>query len=260
MGRLADGLAVLAELVRIAYEKEIRYPAAALAYYAFVSFVPLLLLVFAAIGERAATELALVVPRFLTPSVQRLVGRSLATATGQTGAVVVAVLVLAWSGVNVVGDVRAVVRRIEGPTETSLRARTRDAVGILGGLTVAIVAIVTTTVLVGFPGANPLAGLAGAVGLWLALIVAFVPLYYLPSTVVASPLQAVPGATVAALGWTVLHLVVQFYVGNAGRYAVYGVLSSVIVILTSLYLAAAVLLSGIIVNAWVTPGSGVGDG
>lgn len=261
MGRLAGGVALLAALVRTAYEKEIRYPAAALAYYAFVSFVPLLLLVFVVAGERLVDEVARTVPLFLTPGVQRLVTRSLSTASGRTSAGVLAALVLVWSGVNVVGDVRAVVERIEGTRGRSLRHRVRDAVGILGGLGLAMLAIVVTSALFEFPFAGPVFGLAGVVVLWFALTVAFVPLYYLPSGAVASPGGALPGAAVAALGWTVIHSAVQFYTAHAGRYAVYGVLSGIIIVLTSLYLAAAVLLTGIIVNGWLAGGLDVrGDG
>jgi membrane protein len=249
MGRLSGGVEFLAALVRTAYEEEIRYPAAALAYYAFVSFVPLLLLTFAVTGDRLVAELSRTTPLFLAPQVERLVDRSLATASGRTGAALLSVFVLGWSGVNVVGDFLAVVRRIEDTGPRRLGRRVRDGVVILGGLDVAILAVVATSALFEFPVAGPAFGLGGVVVLWSALTLAFVPVYYVPSDLVPSPRGALPGAAVAALGWTGIHTGVQFYASNAEQYAVYGVLSGVIVILTSLYLAAAVLLTGIIVNA-----------
>jgi membrane protein len=66
---------------------------------------------------------------------------------------------------------------------------------------------------------------------------------------VTTPRAALPGAVTAAAGWTTLHAAVQFYAGNATQYAIYGVLSGVIIILTSLYLAAVVLMVGVVVNA-----------
>lgn len=81
------------------------------------------------------------------------------------------------------------------------------------------------------------------------LTVAFLPLYHLPSRVTDSLSGALPGAIVAAVGWTFLLGGIQFYAVNAGRYAIYGVLSGVVLILTSLYLAALILMIGVVVNA-----------
>lgn len=255
MGRLTDGLEYLVNLARTVHEEEIRYPAAALAYYGFVSFVPLLLLVFVLLGERLAVELAQTVPRFLTPSVRQLVQRSLTTASGRTGAGVLAALVLVWSGVNVVDDVRTVVARIEGSVGGSPRDWVSDAVVILGGFGLAMLAIVVTSTILGLPAAGPLFGVAGFLALWVVLAAAFVPLYYVPSGLVTSPRCALPGALVTSFGWAALHTGIQFYAAHAGRYAVYGALSGVILLLTSLYIAATLLLTGIVVNANVATGS-----
>lgn len=255
MGRLTDGLEYFVSLARTVHEEEIRYPAAALAYYGFVSFVPLLLLVFVLVGEQLATELAQSLPRFLTPSVEELVRRSLTTASGRTGGGLFAALVLLWSGLNVVDDVRTVVERIEGSVESSLRHWLRDAAVILGGFVLAMLAIIVTSTLFGFPATGPLFGLAGFLALWLVLMVAFLPMYYVPSGLVGSLGEALPGAVVASFGWAALHTGIQFYAAHAGRYAVYGALSGVILLLTSLYLAAALLLTGIVVNARVSTGA-----
>ncbi len=254
MGRGAEAVNLVVSLVRTAREEEIRYPAAALAYYAFVSFVPLLLLVFAVVGERLAIELSRSVPRLLTPEVRGLVDRSLRTASGRTGAGVLAVLVLAWSGTNVVGDVRTVVARVEGSVGRSIGDRVRDAIAVLGGFGLAILAIVATSTHFARSTGGPLPGLYGFVVLWTALTAAFLPLYRVPSGRVTSTAGALPGAVLAAFGWTVLHAGVRFYAIHAGRYAVYGALSGVIIVLTSLYLAAAVLLTGFVVNATVAAG------
>jgi membrane protein len=81
------------------------------------------------------------------------------------------------------------------------------------------------------------------------LVLAFLPLYYLPSELVTSPSEALPGALTAGAGWTLLITGIQYYAANAAQYALYGILSGVILILTSLYLAALVLMLGVVVNA-----------
>mgnify|MGYP006270151303 CR=1 FL=1 len=249
MSRLTGGIRLFAAVARTAIEKKIRYPAAALAYYAFVSFVPLLVLVFAVVGERLAVELSRTAPQLLTPPVRELVNQSITTANGRTGAGLLAVFVIGWSSTNFVGDVRTVVDRIEGDDEGTLGEWLRDAAVILGSIATAAVAIVVTSILFALPPAGPAVEVAAFLGLWVVLAGTFVPLYYVPSRVVTSPTAALPGAVVVSFAWTVLHTFLHFYSVNAGRYAIYGVLSGIVIVLTSLYLAASALLTGIVVNA-----------
>ena len=251
MARPEDVLGIATTVARVAYEQEIKYPAAAIAYYAFVSFVPLLLLVFAIIGERFATQIHTTTPRFLTPAAQQLVYESTTTASGRTGAALLAIVVLAWSGVNVATGFQAVIERIEVGTERPLSDQLFEAVAVLGSLALAIVSIVLTST---FFALRPAVPPVAFVTLFAALTGVFVPLYYVPSQVLRSPSAALPGAVTAAFGWATIHTAIQFYAANAGRYAIYGVLSGIIIILTSLYAAAAVLMIGAIVNTTLADG------
>lgn len=248
MRRVGDAVAFSRAVAVTAYRKEIRYPAAALAYYAFVSFVPLLLLVVAVLGEQLTEQLARISPTFLTPEVSELIDRSLQTATQRLVTTFLSIPVLLWSGVSVVGDTRAVISRVEGGNRAGVRIWLHDAVGILGSLGLAILAITTTTVLFAYTTTGVFAFVGAFVSLWLLLVIAFVPIYTLPSSVVTSPRESLPGAATTALCWTAIHTTIQFYAINAGQFSIYGVLSGVIIILTSLYLAAVTLLNGFIVN------------
>ncbi|KTG08982.1 hypothetical protein AUR64_14345 [Haloprofundus marisrubri] len=107
MGRLAGTLEFTMTVIRVAYKKEIKYPAGALAYYAFVSFVPLLVLVFALVGEELAIEIYTVTPQFLTVEAQRLVYGAMTAVSGRTWAGVFALGILAWGGANVLTSSRA---------------------------------------------------------------------------------------------------------------------------------------------------------
>lgn len=254
MGRLAEYVGVARTVAHVTHDCQVKYPAAALAYYGFVSFVPLLLFVFAVVGQQFAMEVAARAPRFLTPAARQLVYEALTTASGRAGAVLLAAGVLGWSGANVAVDFLTVVERVEDAPTGSLAEQLRDGVVVLGALSLAIVTIVLTNVLFAGVADGPLGALAEFAVLFLALAVTFVPLYYAPSGVVTSPRGAMPGAVTTAAGWTVLHAAVQFYAGSAAQYAIYGVLSGVIVILTSLYLAAVVLMVGVVVNATLAGG------
>lgn len=252
--RVRDGVGSVVEIVQVARENEIRYPAAALAYYGFVSFVPFLMFVFAILGRELAIEISRTAPQFLTPKVLELVNRSLRTAAGKTGGGLLAFGVLLWTSANVVGDIRTVIKRIEGPGRDGLEYLVRDTVVILGSLGIAIVAILATSILFALPPTGPLVEFGGFVWLLIALTSAFVPLYYFPSKLVSSPRRAIPGALTASFGWAIIHTVIHFYATHAGKYAVYGVLSGIIIILTGLYLAAVTLLIGFVVNARIQMG------
>ncbi|MWG34703.1 YihY/virulence factor BrkB family protein [Halomarina oriensis] len=251
MDRLVDGVELVETIVRVTLAEKLRYPAAALAYYAFVSFLPLLLLVFVAVGPVLATDLSRVAPQFLTPAVRQLVNQSIRTGTERNGAGVLAVLVVLWSAANFVGDVRTVVERVEGTVESTVRHWLRDAVVVLGCLGTAILAVGATSILFALRPTGVFNQFAAFVGLWVVLAVTFLPLYYVPSTVVRSPRAALPGAVVTSLGWTLVYTGIHFYAVNAGQYAVFGVLSGVVVIFTALYISASALLVGIVVNVAV---------
>ncbi|QCJ45870.1 YihY/virulence factor BrkB family protein [Haloprofundus sp. MHR1] len=249
MGGLARVLDVTVAVARAAYEEEIKYPAGALAYYAFVSFVPLSVLVFAIIGERLALQLYTTTPQFLTVEAQGLMYDAMTEVSGRTGAGVFAIVVLAWGGANIATGFLAVVERIENAAERSLRVQLRDAVTTLVSFSLALTMIVVTSAVFALLPATPLLGVVGSVVLLVVLTGAFLPMYYVPSRAVTSWSGAVPGALTAAVGWSALLLVIHLYAINATRYAIYGVLSGIIIILTSLYVAASMLMVGVIVNA-----------
>ena len=246
---MADRLDAALTVVREAGEHEIHYPAAALAYYGFVSLLPMVVLVLAVVGESAAGRIEAASPRFLTPEAQHLVYEAMTNASGRTGAALFAAAVLAWSGVNVAEGFLTVVERVEETPERSLVEKVPSAASVLASLGFAVVSVVLTSVLFTLiPVRTHVVG-GGLVVLLLSLSLSFVPMYYVPSKAVTSVSATVPGSLTAAFGWTALLAGIQFYADHAGRYAVYGALSGVILILTSLYIASVALMAGVVVNA-----------
>lgn len=249
MSRRDDAVDAVLAVVRTSYETEIQHPAATLAYYGFVSLIPLLVILLAVVGDPIAGRVRSATLRFLPAEAQRLVTQALADSSGRLGATLFAIAVLAWSAANIAAGFLTVIDRVEGPSERSLSGRLRGATGVLGSLGVGIAAVVVASA--GF-ALSPRASAVMAGGflvLFVSLTVAFLPLYYLPSSAVTSLTAGLPGALVAAFGWTVLIAAIRFYAENAATYAVYGVLSGIILVLTSLYVAAALLMIGVVVNA-----------
>lgn len=249
MARLAGSLDFAKTVAATMYELELKHPAATLAYYTFLSFVPLLLLVIAVLGRQLAFEVYAGSARFVTPDTQQLIYEALTAASGRTGAVLLSLVAIVWGGANVAIGFLTVVERVEEMTERPLRLQVRDAVVVLGSLSVAMLTIFSLSLLLAVPSVGPLGTIGGFALLPVVLTLTFLPLYYVPSQVVTSPSAALPGALTAACGWTVLHAGVQFYTANAAQYAIYGVVSGIIIILTTTYLAAAVLMAGVVVNA-----------
>lgn len=249
MSYIAGRLDVLLAIVRASQEHDVEYPAASLAYYAFVSLFPLLVLVLTLISRSVAARVRDVMPPFLTPSTRALVAEATVATEGQVGATVLAVLVLGWSGANVAVGFLTVVERVEGDRGWSIRDQLYGGVAVLASLMLALFSIVTTSAAFSLLPDTLLVAPVALVSLFAVLTVAFVPLYYVPSRVVTELRAAVPGALTAAVGWTALLVVIHLYAISAERYAIYGVISGIIIILSSLYLAALALLFGVIVNA-----------
>lgn len=255
MTRFGTILAACANIAREAYDHDVKYPAAAVAYYAFVSVLPLAVLVLAVIGESLAAEIQQATPQFLTPEARQLMYEALTAASGRTGAALFAVVVIAWGATNVVISFQSAIERVERRKEGPMVEQVRDAVAILGSLTLAIVLAVLTSVSLAVLPSGVVYAVVGNMALLFTLTVAFLPMYYVPTREVTTVRGALPGAFVGALGWTILLALIQFYAANASQYAVYGVLSGIIIILTSLYVGAIVLMLGIIVNAMLASGT-----
>ncbi|SFR34632.1 membrane protein [Halogeometricum rufum] len=251
MSRPGDSVRVAWTVVKRAHAHDVKYPAASLAYYGFVSLFPLLVLALAVLSRPEAAWIQRATPTFLSPATRQLVYEATANGAGREGATLLAVAVLLWSGANVTVGFRSAVERAEGGVASSLAGRLRDGVCILGSLVLAVAVIVATSALFSIFPTGRVVEAATLAALLAALTVVFLPLYYAPSRRVTSLRGALPGAVTAAVCWTSMLAVVHVYAVNADRYAVYGVVSGIVIVLTSLYVGALVLLVGVVVNATV---------
>lgn len=259
MRRLRQAFEFAVTIAQVAEEHDVSYPAAAIAYYAFVSQVPILVLVLAFLGDSLARQTRTTLPTYLTPDAQQLVSEALSNASGGAWAMVLAVSVFAWSGANIVLGFQTVIERVERGSEKSLLTQLRDAGSILGSFGLVIASIISINLVFALVPTGPVLAYTKPFVQFGMLTVAFFPLYYAPSQTVTSPTGALPGAVTAAAGWTVLLTAIQIYAANAARYALFGVLSGIIIILTSLYLAGVILMIGVVVNTVIADTDDVAD-
>lgn len=241
------------ETIAVVRERNLPFVAGAIAYAAFVSLVPLLVLVFAITaalrGPAAADAVVAALQGFLSPNAADLLRGALTNRTGAFGTSLLGVGLLAWSALKVFRGLNTAFAVVYGENDAGFADAIRDGLVAIGCLAVAAVGLVGVGAALALVVDRLLLDLLGPVFLLVGLTVAFLPLYYvLPDTAV-TPREVVPGAFVAATGWLAFGAVFRAYVAYAGDSQAYGVLGGVMLLLTWLYVAALLVLVGAVVNA-----------
>ncbi|AUG46045.1 hypothetical protein BVU17_00320 [Haloarcula taiwanensis] len=242
------------EVIRTVREEEVSFLAAGIAYYMFVSLLPLLLLTLVvgtlAGGEAFAERVVSAAGDVLTPAASTLLEDALTSGAGRGGATVLGVGVTLWSALKVFRGLDTAFSRVYGTDgPDSIVGELVDGLAALGGIGIALVGL-------GIIGAfGTVLGVQVALG-GLALVpvlaVAFLPLYYLFPDQKMTLREAVPGAVFAGVGWTVLGTGFNVYAAQADSYQVYGIIGGVLLLVTWFYFAGQVLLVGAAVNAALT--------
>lgn len=135
--------------------------------------------------------------------------------------------------------------------------KTVDGLIVIGGIAIATVAMfLAGTVYALFPQL-PFMNVINLVLLTIALAIAFIPIYYVFPDVDVSLLEILPGAIVAAIGWTLLQILFQIYASFSSTAELYGVLGGILLLITWLYFGALVLLLGAATNVVLSARTGV---
>ncbi len=240
------------EVVTQIGERHVTFMAASLAYYAFISLFPLLLLALVVlsilIDPQTAEEVVVEAQEVLTPEATEVIAAALTDAPGRGGATVAGVGVLLWSSLKVFRGLDTAFSQVYGVEyQESFVEQVIDALIALVAIGVGVIALVAIGTVASMLGGIP--ALLGPVATFVALLVVFLPLYYVFPDVGMDVGDALPGATFAAAGWTVLQIGFSIYAGQAGGYALYGIVGGVLLLLTWLYLGGIILLVGATINA-----------
>jgi YihY family inner membrane protein len=250
------------EVVRATVEgvrsDQITFIAASLAYYAFISLLPLLLLGIVAAsvfgGEALAFDLAESAAAAFGPQAEQLVLDTLTNESGQAGASVVGIAFLLWSGLKLFRGLDVAFSTVYGaPMPDSILTQLRDAIVALGGVGLGVVATVAVGAVValadvGEVGGIDVLGIVGTVLLVGGLTAAFLPLYYVLPARGISVREALPGAVFSGVGWALLQFGFRIYAEGAGASG-YGILGGVLLLVTFLYFGGLILLVGVVLNA-----------
>lgn len=244
---------VASDLALAARSHQLPFLAAAIAYYAFLSVVPLLIigltLATALAGEQLAARLVESFDTFLNPEATVSIEEALVQTPGRNGVTIFGLIVLLWGSLRVFRGLDIAFSRVYRTEFTkSLSEQLRDAVIVFVAVTLAIGATATVGTLLSLAPAG-LSGPAGTVGLMAVLPAVFFPLYYVYPAADVTAREALPGAVFAGVSWTVLGAVFGIYAAYAGSFQLYGVLGGVLLLLVWFYLGGLVLLVGVTLNA-----------
>ncbi|ADJ15989.1 ribonuclease BN [Halalkalicoccus jeotgali B3] len=251
---MRGGYEVLVEIVREVRRQNLPFLAGSLAFYAFVSLLPLLLLVLVAAsllaGETVARYLLALTRLYLSPTGQDLLAGAITEATGWVGSSIVGLLVLLWAAFRMFLAIdTAFAQLYETPrTKTSLGQRVRDGLIASSAIVLVLVAAVATAGVFTLLPDFSYSGAVDSLLLVCGLLVAFLPLYYVFPNVEVTLVEVLPGALFAAVGWALLQWLFQFYASVATLAAVFGVIGGALLFLLWLYFGALIILFGVVVN------------
>jgi membrane protein len=247
-----SGIATGREIIQTVREENVPFMAASIAYYAIASIVPLLALSLAVLSAFGGTATLLDLLRtVLGENGQAILTELIENTRGHGATGTLSLLFVVWSGSKVFRGLTIAFTEVYGEvTEISLPAQFARSVAVMGVLFGAVILLSATSVALTYVQFQiPYPTLVGNLAAFVALVVAFVPIYYVLPPVDISLTHVVPGTLVAAAGWITIQVGFFYYTGAAGRYAAYGYLGALLLFVTALYLAATVLLLGVVVNA-----------
>lgn len=246
-------------LLAVVRATDLGFLAASVAYYAFVSILPSLLLLFLAVSAVSGEELARAVVRqatLLTPTGQELIREALVGSTARLEVSILSVLVLLWGTARLFRSLTHAFSRIHGTkADRSPLETVRNAAVVLGAVTVSFVLQTAVSLPEAvFVARLPLLGRFDQLELFVGLCLTLFPLYYLLPPVPLTARQALPGTVVAAGGWLVLEFGFVLYTRFVAGASVYGVFGTFILFVVWLYFTGLLLLLGASLNAVLAGG------
>ncbi|MXV62266.1 YihY family inner membrane protein [Natronorubrum sp. JWXQ-INN-674] len=249
-----DGLSFAKTVVDGIQERNVPFMAASIAYQAFISLIPLLVLVFFLVtlvpDEEFATQVTETTEGFLPESGQLLIEESLEDSPATAGSTIIGLVVLLWGSLKIFRGLDTAFSEIYGTTgDNSFIEQLRDAVLVFGAIGGALLTAAGMGIAFAFLPEVPGFGVLQSLLLVVVLTAAFYPMYYyFPDAEGISKREVIPGVIVAAVGWTALQSLFRVYVALAADEGG-GAVGAILLLLTWLYFGGLILLSGAVVNA-----------
>ena len=233
-------------------DENVTFMAAGIAYQAFVSLIPLLVLLFfllTLVGDQTLANRVVDLTRsFLPESAQKLLKRSISGSTASTGASIIGLVTVVWGAFKIFKGLDTAFSEIFDTTsKNSFVDKLKDGAVVFAALGGALLAAVVATAAFGALSI-PFIGLLNPLLLVVGISIAFFPMYYVFPDMDLSPTDVLPGVVVGAVGWAALQSLFQVYIALAGKGGA-SAIGAVLLLLTWLYFSGLILLIGAVVNA-----------
>lgn len=234
-------------------EKNVTFMAAGIAYNAFLSLAPILiilLVVVSAVGGGLEQRIVEISQESLPGPIADIVAEVFQGGAGDPAASVVGFIVLIWGTLKIFRGLDTAFSEIyETTAESSFTGKLVDGLIVLAAVVVAIVATIGVTALFArLANVIQYIGMVTPLVLVFGLLAAFLPMYYrFPDTDVEWR-YVVPGAAFAAVGWAAFQALFQVYLTFTGGSSD-SLFGGVVVVITWLYFSGLVLLAGAVINA-----------
>ncbi len=241
-------------VVRGISDENVTFMAGSIAYQAFISLIPLLVLVFFLVSvvgdEGLASQVTQTTEGFLPDAGNDLLEDAIAGSVATAGGTVIGLITLLWGSLKIFRSLDTAFSEIyESTDEASFVEQLRDAFIVFAAIGFALLAAAVASVVFAFFPDSALIGLVNPLILVAGLTLAFLPMYYYFPDVDTTVRQILPGVVVAAVGWAALQGLFQVYVSFAADSESAGPLGAILLLLTWLYFGGLILLIGAVVNA-----------
>ncbi|WP_226010494.1 YihY/virulence factor BrkB family protein [Halomicrobium salinisoli] len=234
-------------------DKNVTFMAAGLAYYAFVSLAPTLLLfvlVLTTLGAGLKQRIVEAVQNYMPGPISNVVTQILQSEASIAGTGIIGIVVILWGALKIFRGLDTAFSEIyETESDNSFTDTVRDGLVVILAVLLAVVTVVGATLIFGiFSDTVPLLGLLTPLILVAGLALAFYPMFYVFPDVDMELTDPLPGVLFAAVGWAVFQALFQVYLSfsdpGSGGFA-----GGIIVVITYLYFSSLVFLLGAVLNA-----------
>lgn len=237
--------------------KHVPFMAGSIAYSAFLSLFPLLLLILIIASAIGGDELTAYVlskaGTYLSPTGQDVVFSSVHRTADRTRLSLLGGVVLIWSVLRVFRGLDTAFSEIyETHRGETVSGQLIDGAVALITMVLAVGVVLLTSAAFTLDRRFIVVRVFEPVLLTLGLSIIFLPMYYVFPDAPVSIREGLPGAIVAATGWTILETVFVVYIRYSSVNELYGAIGAVILLITWLYFGALVILIGAVTNVVVS--------
>ncbi|MGN8216569.1 YihY/virulence factor BrkB family protein [Halococcus sp. PRR34] len=245
-------ISIVRAIVHELRTEKVTFMAGSIAYHAFVSMLPLLVLVLtiiSTVGDRSLeTAFVSFAERVLTPSTGGVLIGQLETAGTSTGLSILGLGVLLWGTLRIFRGLDTAFSDIyETGSANTFTDQLTDGVVVFLTFGLALVAGWAINSILSSVDPGVIATIIRPVVLIIGLAITFVPMYYIfPDTDVTLG-EILPGVFVTAVGLTAFESVFRLYTQFKSPES--SAIAGVLVLLTWLYFSGLIILVGVAVNA-----------